>query len=271
MATVLEICSYLEKLAPTSLAESWDNVGLLLGRRTRPVQRLMTCLTLTAPVAAEAVERQVQMIVTHHPVLFRAAKKITDANEEGRILLELAEAGIAVYSPHTAFDSAARGINQQLAESLGLQQIQPLRKIGETIDSGAGRFGSLERPMNRDEFLKRVAITVRARSLEYTWPNNQPAEHVAVACGSAAEFLEDAIRAGCDTFVTGEARFHSVLEAQSRGINLILAGHFASERPGVEQLAEELAQQFPDVECFPSDNDRDPLTLFTSEGDPTTF
>lgn len=263
MATVLEICSYLEKLAPTSLAESWDNVGLLLGRRTRPVQRLMTCLTLTAPVATEAVERQVQMIVTHHPVLFRAAKKITDANEEGRILLELAEAGIAVYSPHTAFDSAARGINQQLAESLGLQQIQPLRKTGETIDSGAGRFGSLEQPMDRAEFLKRIVITVGARSLEYTWHQNQPAKNVAVACGSAAEFLDDAIRAGCDTFVTGEARFHSVLEAQSRGINLILTGHFASERPGVEKLAKELARQFPDMESFPSDNDRDPLTLFT--------
>lgn len=270
MATVLEICSYLEKLAPTSLAESWDNVGLLLGRRTRPVQRLMTCLTLTASVSAEAVERQVQMIVTHHPVLFRAAKKITDANEEGRILLELAEAGIAVYSPHTAFDSAAHGINQQLAESLGLQQIQPLRRIGETMNSGAGRFGTLERPIDRDEFLKKVASVVRARSLEYTWHNYQPAKRLAVACGAAAEFLEDAIRAGCDTFVTGEARFHSVLEAQSGGINLILTGHFASERPGIEQLAKELARQFPDIQCFPSNNDRDPLALFTPNQDSQT-
>jgi putative NIF3 family GTP cyclohydrolase 1 type 2 len=92
-----------------------------------------------------------------------------------------------------------------------------------------------------------------------------------VACGSAAEFLEDAIQAGCDTFVTGEARFHSVLEAQSREINLVLTGHFSSERPGVEHLAKELARQFPDVECFPSDNDRDPLALFTSKGDPATF
>ncbi len=268
MATVLEICSYLENLAPTSLAESWDNVGLLLGRRTRPVQRLMTCLTLTAAVSAEAVERQVQMIVTHHPVLFRATKKITDATEEGCILLELAEAGIAVYSPHTAFDSAARGINQQLAESLGLEQIQPLRTAGETMDSGAGRYGSLQQPLDRDEFLKKVVIAVRARSLEYTWQKNQSAKLVAVACGSAAEFLDDAIRAGCDTFVTGEARFHSALEAQSRGINLILTGHFASERPGVEQLAKELARQFSDIQCFSSDNDRDPLAIFTAPKDP---
>lgn len=271
MATVLEICSYLEKLAPISLAESWDNVGLLLGRKTRPVQRLMTCLTLTAPVSAEAVERQVQMIVSHHPVLFRAAKKITDANEEGRMLLELAEAGIAVYSPHTAFDSATRGINQQLAESLGLQQIQPLRTIGEAMDSGAGRFGSLEKLMNRDEFLTSVVKVVRARSLEYTWHKNQPAKSVAVACGSAAEFLEDAIRAGCDTFVTGEARFHSVLEAQSRGINLVLTGHFASERPGIEYLARDLARQFPEISCFPSDTDRDPLALFTPNVKTQTF
>ena len=262
MATVLEICSYLEKLAPTNLAESWDNVGLLLGRRNCPVERLMTCLTLTAPVSAEAVERQAQMIVAHHPILFRATKKITDATEEGRILLQLAEAGIAVYSPHTAFDSADRGINQQLAENLGLQQIQALRLIGDAPNSGAGRFGVLEKPLDRQEFLEKVAMTVQSRSLEVCWHENQIVKQVAVACGAAAEFLDDAIRAGCDTFLTGEARFHSVLEAQSRGINLILTGHFASERPGIEQLAKEIAQQFPDIDCFPANNDRDPLTLF---------
>jgi dinuclear metal center YbgI/SA1388 family protein len=261
MATVLEICSYLEKLAPTNLAESWDNVGLLLGRRNRPVQRLMTCLTLTAPVSAEAVERKTQMIVTHHPILFRATKKITDATEEGRILLQLAEAGIAVYSPHTAFDSADRGINQQLAENLGLQHIQALRP-GDDANSGAGRFGVLENPLDRQEFLEKVAMTVQSRSLEVCWHENQPVNQVAVACGAAAEFLEDAIRAGCDTFLTGEARFHSVLEAQSRGINLILTGHFASERPAIEQLAKEIAQQFPEIDCFPGDSDRDPLKLF---------
>ena len=264
MATVLEICSYLEKLAPTNLAESWDNVGLLLGRRNRPVERLMTCLTLTAPVSAEAVERQAQMIVTHHPILFRATKKITDATEEGRILLQLAEAGIAVYSPHTAFDSAERGINQQLAENLGLQRIQTLRLIGDAANSGAGRFGVLEKPLDRQEFLEKVAMSVQSRSLEVCWHENQTVKRVAVACGAAAEFLEDAIRAGCDTFLTGEARFHAVLEAQSRGINMVLTGHFASERPGVEQLAKEIAQQFPEIDCFPGDSDRDPLTLFTA-------
>lgn len=264
MATVFEICSYLEQLAPTNLAESWDNVGLLLGRRNRPVERLMTCLTLTAPVSAEAVERQIQMIVTHHPVLFRATRKITDASEEGRILLQLAEAGVAVYSPHTAFDSAARGINQQIAENLGLQQIRPLRIIGDTAGSGAGRFGELATSLKRQEFLQKVVMTVQARSLEVCWHEDREVKHVAVACGAAAEFLEDAVQAGCDTFLTGEARFHYVLEAQSRGINLILTGHFASERPAVEQLAKELAQQFPEIECFAGNRDRDPLMLFTT-------
>ena len=105
-------------------------------------------------------------------------------------------------------------------------------------------------------------MTVQSRSLEVCWHKNQIVKQVAVACGAAAEFLDDAIRAGCDTILTGEARFHSVLEAQSRGINLILTGHFASERPGIEQLAKEIAQQFPEIDCFPANNDRDPLTLF---------
>ena len=122
----------------------------------------------------------------------------------------------------------------------------------------------LEKPLDRQVFLEKVAMSVQSRSLEVCWHENQTVKRVAVACGAAAEFLEDAIRAGCDTFLTGEARFHSVLEAQSRGINMVLTGHFASERPGVEQLAKEIAQQFPEIDCYPSDSDRDPLTLFTA-------
>ena len=120
MPSVSDFISYLESFAPLSLAEDWDNVGLLVGRRDAAVGRAMTCLTLTPDVAAEAIAKDVQLIVTHHPVLFRGAKTITDGNAEGRMLLDLVEAGVAVYSPHTAFDSANHGINQSLADSFGL-------------------------------------------------------------------------------------------------------------------------------------------------------
>ena len=115
MPTVAAIMEFLEAFAPPRLAADWDNVGLLLGERTADVERLMTCLTVTPEVAAEAVAERAQLIVTHHPILFRGVKRLTDATPEGRMLLALVRAGVAVYSPHTAFDNTRDGINDLLA------------------------------------------------------------------------------------------------------------------------------------------------------------
>jgi len=126
---IADLLSFLERFAPLELAEEWDNVGLLIGDRQLDTPRVMTCLTLTPDVAREAIERGAGLIVTHHPIFFRAVKRLTSDNAEGRMLLDLIKAGIAVYSPHTAYDSAAGGINQQLATTLGLAQIEPLHPL----------------------------------------------------------------------------------------------------------------------------------------------
>src|SRR5260370_351806 len=102
MPTVADVVDHLEQFAPLNLAADWDNVGLLLGERGAPVQRLITCLTVTPESVAEAVEAGAQLLVTHHPILFRGIKRLTDATPEGRMLLALVRAGVAVYSPHTA-------------------------------------------------------------------------------------------------------------------------------------------------------------------------
>src|SRR5262249_35252502 len=114
--------------APLKLAADWDNVGLLLGDPAAEVGRVMTCLTVTPQSAAEAVEAEADLIVTHHPILFRAVQRLTADTPEGRMLLALAKAGIAVYSPHTAFDNADGGINDILAGRLGLRDVRPLRR-----------------------------------------------------------------------------------------------------------------------------------------------
>ena len=122
-----QIISALEQLAPPTLPEDWDNTGLLLGDPAQSVDRVLTCLTLTGDVADEAVAAQSQLIVTHHPLLFKPVQKLTTATPEGRTILKLLQHGIAVYSPHTSWDNAPQGINQQLAELLGLTNIRPLR------------------------------------------------------------------------------------------------------------------------------------------------
>lgn len=262
MSTVSDIIAFLEKFAPPQLAETWDNTGLLIGRRDAGVRKLLTCLTLTPDVAEEAVAEGVQFIVTHHPVLFRGTKNLTDADAEGKTLLKLIESGVAVYSPHTSFDSAADGINQQLAASIGLTNIQPLRPIESDENVGGGRTGILLQPVTLEKFLTSVGEAVSAAYIEYCGDLKNEVSRVGVACGAAAEFLEDAKRLNCDTFVTGESRFHSVLEARTFGVNLILLGHYSSERSAVENLAKTLATEFSGLDVSASQAERDPLELF---------
>lgn len=261
MPIVSEVCGYLDELAPVELGEEWDNVGLLVGRAASDVQKIMTCLTLTPDVAQEAVEQQAQLVVAHHPVLFRGAKAICDHTSEGRMLLDLIENGVAVYSAHTRFDSAQQGVNQRLAESFGLADIGPIRASEVVPGLGSGRVGRLKEPVAMADFLVTVRQETRAVYVEYCGKDDSSVATVGVACGAAAEFLDDAVAAGCDTFVTGEARFHGALDARTRGINLILLGHYSSERPAMEWLAEELHRRFPDTEVWASRCERDPLRL----------
>lgn len=264
MPTVRDVIVFLEKLAPPGLAEDWDNTGLLVGRREARVEKIMTCLTLTPDVAAEAVRGSVQLVVSHHPVLFRGAKQITDRNSEGDMLLALIESGIAVYSPHTSYDSASNGINQQLAELFGLESTAPIRPMEDSEGVGSGRYGRLPEPISLIEFLEQARDAVSAEYLEYCGSAEARVSMVAVACGSAGEYLKDALRLGCDTFITGEGRFHSALEARQAGVSLIFLGHYSSERPAIEKLASILAAQFPSVEAFASRDERDPLAVFPS-------
>ncbi len=254
------VCDYLDQFAPPQLAEDWDNVGFLVGDPQRSIRRIMTCLTVTPASADEAVAERADLIVTHHPLPFRPLKRLTTDSTPGRLLLRLIRADVAIFSPHTAFDSAATGINQQLAEGLGLIDIAPLiAKTDQTPILGSGRFGSLPQPATLAELIGRLKAFLQLSGLHVVGDPMQPCCRVAVACGAAGEFLEPARQAGCDTLVTGETNFHTCLEAEAQGIALLLPGHFASERFAVETLAATLAAQFPALTVWPSRHENDPL------------
>lgn len=263
---VSDLVQSLEAIAPLELAENWDNVGLLVGDRDAAVRRVMTCLTLTPDVAEEAVERGADLIVSHHPVLFKAVHRLTTETPEGRVLLRLAAGGVSVYSPHTAFDSAGDGINQWLAESLGLEEIAPLRLFDHAADEvperaarGSGRWGRLPQPMTLSDFNDRVKSLLDVANVQFVGDDACLLERVAVACGSAAEFISDALRHRCEVLLTGEARFHACVEARARGLALTLAGHYATERPAVEHLAARLAGRFPELDIWASREEADPI------------
>lgn len=269
MLTVAVIADFLARFAPPRLAEEWDNVGLLVGRGDQPVRRLMTCLTLTRESVAEAVAEQVDLVVSHHPLPLKPLRRLTDETPEGRLLLDLMGAKVAVYSPHTAFDSAGRGINQCLAEGIGLQAIQPLTADNEEPAVGTGRVGRLAEGMILTELAAQVGEFLNIRHVQFVGAKDRRVQTVAVACGSAGGMLNDARRRGCDCFVTGETRFHTCLEGEAIGIALILAGHFATERFAVEQLVDVLAAEFPDAQIWASRRERDPIEWLSPSCPPT--
>lgn len=258
MHTVADVTRFLDAFAPPALAESWDNVGLLVGSYEQPVKRVMTCLTVTPTSAREAVEKQADLIVSHHPLPFRPLKRLTSESSEGRLLLELIGAKIAVYSPHTAFDSAEQGINRRLADGLQLTGVEPLVPA-DVPGQGAGRYGKLKTTMALADLAARVKQLLAIDNAQAVGSLDAVVQTVAVACGSAGEFLTPAHAAGCEVLVTGEVRFHTCLEAESLGVGLVLAGHFASERFAVEQLVKVLAGEFAALEIWASSEESDPL------------
>ncbi|MDP6444219.1 MAG: Nif3-like dinuclear metal center hexameric protein [Pirellulaceae bacterium] len=253
------IVAFLENFAPLELAEDWDNVGLLVGRRGAQVERVMTCLTITPASAAEAIERKADLIVAHHPLPFRSIKRLTDETTVGRLLLDLVESSVAIFSPHTAFDSAASGINQLLAKRVGLTEIRPLRPLTEDPAIGSGRWGRFSEPLDFDQFAERVKSAVEVAGMHVAGRRRGKVAAVAVACGSAGEFLEPARQLGCDALITGETNFHTCLEAEARDIVLALPGHYATERFGVEQLAQLLGDEFGGLDVWPSERECDPV------------
>jgi len=267
MTKIHQLASYLQELAPLQLAEDWDNVGLLIGEANGPVQRVMTCLTLTAESVAEAVDENANVVVTHHPLPFRPLKRITGETPEGRMLLQLIGAGIAVYSAHTAFDSATGGINQQLADALNLQNVRPLVSTDTSLPepcepqqpSGTGRLGECAAGSSIGTLIEQTKSFLKISNLQWVGKSKQPISRVAIACGSAGELLESAHQQGADLFFTGEVRFHTALQAEALGISLILCGHYASERFAQQWLASIIAKQFPSLKVWASSRERDPI------------
>ncbi len=261
LTPLVDIVSQLESIAPLSLAESWDNVGLLAGDSHSNIQRVMTCLTISPETVAEAIEGRAQLVVTHHPLPFKPLQRIVTSNAAGQSLWSLIRAGIAIYSPHTAWDNAAQGINARLAELLKLVDVQPIRETSkseaEDRKLGVGRVGNLSPSRSISEIvasLRTTMTSIRATS-------NHDAQHrvdrVAIVCGSGGSFIDAARQVNANLLLTGEATYHQCLEARSLGLAMLMIGHFESERFAMDVLADSLAVEFPTLEIWASRHECD--------------
>ena len=262
MTTVGEIGQFINEFAPVELAEEWDNVGLLVGDSNGEVENVMTCLTITPESAAEAIAKKADVIVAHHPLPFRAMKRLTTANTASRLLLDLIKADVAIISPHTGFDSAAKGINSQLAEKFQLTDVCPLvasESLGQEV--GAARTGSPSKEATLQLLIDQAKSAFGLTQIRFVGSRNQPVTKVALCCGSGGTFLDKAIAADCDALITGETTFHTCLEAKANGVALILLGHHNSERFAVESLAKVIGEEFSGLNVWASEDETDPVRV----------
>lgn len=250
------ILNVLQQLAPLEFAESWDNVGLLAGNRNREISRAMTCLTLTATTLEEAIREKVELVICHHPIPFKPLSKITDDTTTGKLLLQAIEAGIAIYSPHTAWDNAKTGINQQLATILGLELIKPLQPFSPSVSSdeslGLGRHGRLSTPLPIDTVMQQIKVTIPTIRSRHTHGTDHCISKIGIVCGSGGSMLALVARRGCDAMLTGEATYHQCLEAESLGIAILMIGHHASESFAMKDLASQLQTLLPNLQVTTS-------------------
>ena len=243
MTTVGDIFDLLNEKAPVESRMSFDNVGLLVGRRTAAVSRVLTALDITDEVIGEAAALGCEIIVSHHPLFFEL-KAVSDGSWEGEMALSLAEKGIAAVCMHTNLDAASGGVNDALMAALG----GTVRAVLEP-ESGIGRVGELAAPLGMDAFLPLVKSVLQANGLRYH-DAGRPVEHLAVCGGSGGGEMALAAAAGCDTYVTADVKYHQFLQAKHLGLNLVDAGHFNTENVVVPVLAQWLREAFPALEVL---------------------
>lgn len=251
MTTVNDILEFMETVAPMALKMPWDNAGLLCGSRTTSVTKILVALDPFEHVCDEAADWGAQLIVTHHPLIFDPQRSVVDDNSVGRSILKLCRNGISAINAHTNLDQAEGGVNDILAQTLGLENIETIFENNQQLL----RCGNVpEQDLNT--FLAAVKEKLHCEGLRYC-DAGKKVRKVAVGGGSCGSELKDALKAGCDTFVTADVKYNHFWDAHDYGLNIIDAGHFCTENPVCAYLAEKITAAFPNVEVKISETHAD--------------
>lgn len=233
----------LERLAPKKLAEEWDNPGLLVGSQQQEVSRVLVCLDVSLPVVEEAIRLGAEMIVAHHPMIFKGLRHVRTDLYDGRLLQLLLSHNIAVYAAHTNLDIAAGGVNDVLAQRMGLDRVQGFVFMDAEKKVSMGRIGYLPNAMPLDEFIEQIKIGLGVKNVRLVRANEKSVQKVALCSGAGAEFIGKAAFRNADVYVTGDVKYHEAQQAIQQDINVIDAGHFGTEFPVVEVLANYLKDE----------------------------
>lgn len=240
--TVNEVFEYINSIAPFEKQCEWDNSGLVIGDKNSETEKIGIVLDITEEAVKYAAENGINLIVSHHPVIFRAVKTVL-ADDPAYLLIKN---GISAICAHTSLDVAKGGVNDALADKLGFKNAVPLSENGET---------EMVRVAETSELSGRQLAMLCAEKLSTgvtVADSGNIIKKVALCGGAGADFMHDAANAGCDAYITGEAKHHEFLDAKAMGITLIAAGHFETENPVVSVLAEKIRNNFDcEVEIIP--------------------
>ena len=244
---IKEVLSALERFAPLPLQESWDNAGLQVGLTETEVSGALLCLDVNEKIVDEAIRKGCNVVVSHHPLLFRGLKTISDLTDVQRTVMKAVQKGVCVISMHTNMDNAKGGVNYKMAEKLGLRDVQFLApKMVDGVESGSGVIGELPEAQASDDF---VLAVKKAFGVECAMCNEllrRPVRKVAL-CGGAGDFLlDDALKAGADAFITGEMHYHQYFGYEQQ-IQICVIGHYQSEQYTAEIFRDIIEKECPGV------------------------
>ena len=245
-----EITGYLESIAPLRFQEGYDNAGLIYGHPDQLIDGILFSLDCTEPVVTEAIDLKYNLVVAHHPIIFKGIRKFNPDNYVERSILKAIKNDIAIYAIHTNLDNVlSGGVNEKIAQVLGLKQLKPLKThaadhLEPDYSVGAGVIGELDEAYQAQAFLTYLKEAMNLSMIRHTAILDKPIQRVAVCGGAGSFLLEDAIRAGADIYISADFKYHEFFDANEK-IVIADIGHYESEYFTIELLLELVRKKFP--------------------------
>lgn len=272
---VADVVSVMDNIAPPYLAQEWDNVGLQVGSVQWKVHKIWIALDPLLDVIEDAGRHQVDMVITHHPLIFTSLENIDLESNVGKVIDTALRTKTAIFAAHTNLDSAADGLNDELARRLGLRNLQPLVEAGDcgeqsdnpagSMPTGLGRIGEIATPQILEHWVKDIKKRLGLNYVRVAGNVMQRVQRVAVCSGSGGSLIKDFLDSGADVYVSGDLKYHDARIVEEAGRAFIDIGHFASEHIVVTALAEKLNLAVQacgwDVQIEACLIEQDPLTL----------
>ena len=256
---IRQVLSALEQFAPLPLQESWDNAGLQLGLTEAEVSGALLCLDVNEQIVDEAIQKGCNLIVSHHPLLFRGLKQLTGGDYVQRCVIKAVKNDIVVVSMHTNMDNARGGVNWKIAERLGLTDVRFFApKQVDGLEAGSGVVGELPRPMAAEDFIQLVKRQFGVACAQCNELLQRPVQRVAI-CGGAGDFLlDDAVRQGADAFITGEMHYHVFFDHEQQ-LQICVIGHYQSEQYTSEIFRDIIRRECPGVRTEIAETNTNPI------------